>query len=192
MMPASKTAWLLLALAACAPAAADQVYKWTDEHGTVNYTPYPPPASARDVQQKRVGGNSIQTSGVPYGLQEAVKNFPISLYTTSDCGEPCDQARAHLKKRGVPFTEKNPQLPDENENFKKLSGSGDTQVPLMIVGSLRNVKGYLASDYDAALDQAGYPKTSALPPSATLPMPTPAAPAPAPAENSPPAPAPAP
>jgi len=179
MMPVLKSAMLVLALAASAPAAAGQIYKWTDENGVVNYTPYPPPASARNVQEKHMGSNSIQTSGIPYGLGQAVKNFPVTLYSSRECGSPCEQAVAHLKKRGVPYTEKNPGEKAEMENYKRLSG-GEIALPLMAVGELTVVKGYLASTYDAALDQAGYPATSVLPRTATLPMPA-AAPVPAPA-----------
>ena len=71
-----------------------------------------------------------------------------------DCGEPCNDARAHLAKRGVPYTERNAQK--EGEALKKLAGS--TDVPLLLVGS-KQLKGYLASDWDAALDAAGYPRT---------------------------------
>ena len=82
----------------------------------------------------------------------------MTLYVT-ECGEFCNSARAHLKKRGIPYTEKNPTDPKETEAFKKISGGG-IEVPLMVVGTLRTIKGYLASDWDAALDQAGYPSTA--------------------------------
>ena len=100
---------------------------------------------------KKLGGNTVQTSEGSYSLQQAAKNFPVTLYVT-ECGEFCNSARAHLKKRGIPYTEKNPTDPKETEAFKKISG-GSIEVPLMVVGTLRTIKGYLASDWDAALER---------------------------------------
>ncbi len=149
---------LLLLAALAVPAAGAEMYRWVDEKGTVNYTPYPPPANIKKVETKRLGSNTVQTSEGSYGLQQATKNFPVTLYTT-DCGDLCNNARAHLKKRGIPYTEKNPTDPKEADDFKKQSGGG-MEVPLLIVGSLKTIKGYLASDWDATLDQAGYPSTA--------------------------------
>jgi glutaredoxin len=149
----------LVVLASFAAAAyGAEMYRWVDEKGTVNYTPYPPPANIKKVETKKLGGNTVQTSEGSYSLQQAAKNFPITLYVT-ECGEFCNAARAHLKKRGIPYSEKNPTDPKETEAFKKISG-GAIEVPLMVVGTLRTIKGYLASDWDAALDQAGYPSTA--------------------------------
>ncbi len=157
--------WILLTLMGIAALAhGGEMYRWVDEKGVVNYAPYPPPANIKNVEQKRIGGNSVQTSETPYSVQLATKNFPVSFYATPDCGEPCKIARAHLDKRGVPYTEKNPAKPaspEEFENFKKMTGGG-MEVPLLQVGQLKLVKGYLATEWDAALDQAGYP-SSAIP-----------------------------
>jgi len=146
----------LLGIAATAHAA--QFYEWVDEKGVKQYTQQPPPANVKQVQQRRLGTNVIETSGPTFSLQQAVKNFPVTLYVT-DCGEVCKTARAHLAKRGIPFTEKNPQKPEEMDTFKKLTGGG-MEVPLLVVGQLKTLKGYLASDWDAALDQAGYPSAA--------------------------------
>jgi glutaredoxin len=173
--------WMLLTLIGIATLAhGAEMYRWVDEKGVVNYTPYPPPANIKKVEQKRIGGNSVQTSEVPYSMQLATKNFPVSFYATPDC-EPCKMARAHLDKRGVPYTEKNPSKPaspQEFEEFKKMTGGG-LEVPLLQVGQLKLIKGYLAAEWDAALDQAGYP-SSAIPgtkPAAKPPAQPPAQPA---------------
>src|ERR1700745_1710496 len=96
---------ILFAVATAAHAA--QFYEWVDEKGVKQYTQQPPPPNVKQVQQKRFGSNVIDTSGQSYSLQQATKNFPITLYVT-DCGELCTNARAHLAKRGIPYTEKNP------------------------------------------------------------------------------------
>ena len=152
-------AFTLLLLAALAvPAFGGELYRWVDDKGTVNYTPYPPPANIKKVETKRLGGNSAQPVEGSYSLQQATKNFPVTLYAT-DCGELCNNARAHLKKRGIPFAEKNPTDPKEIDEFKKQSGGG-MEIPLLVVGSLKTIKGYLASDWDSTFDQAGYPSTA--------------------------------
>ena len=151
--------WAMLALLGISAwANAAEVYRWVDEKGVVNYTPYPPPASIKKVEQKKFSSNTVQTSDTPYSVQLATKNFPITLYATPDCG-PCKTARAHLEKRGIPYTEKNPSAPEEADNFQTLTG-GTREVPLLLVGQLKTLKGYLASEWDTALDQAGYPSTA--------------------------------
>ena len=166
-----------------AAAWSAEMYRWVDEKGVVNYTPYPPPANIKKVEQKRFGTNTVQTSEQSYSTQQAVKNFPVTLYAT-DCGELCKDGRALLVKRGIPYAEKNPQNPDEIDNFKKLTGGG-MEVPLLIVGQLKTIKGFQASEWNSALDAAGYP-SAALP--GAKPAITPPAPAGGPAASSAPAP----
>jgi glutaredoxin len=156
--------WALLTLMGFAALAhGAEMYRWVDDKGVVNYTPYPPPANIKKVEQKKLGDNkTVQTSDMPYSLQLATKNFPVTFYSTPACGEPCKNARALLDKRGVPYTEKNPSQPSspqEFEEFKKLAG-GTPEVPLLQVGKLKMLKGYLAAEWDSALDAAGYPSTA--------------------------------
>ncbi len=153
-----KTFALLLLLAFATAATGAEMYRWVDDKGVVNYTPFPPPANIKKVETKKLGGNTVQTSDGSYSLQQATKNFPVTLYAT-DCGELCNSARAHLKKRGIPYNEKNPTAANEADEFKKLSGGG-MEIPLLVVGTLKTIKGYLASDWDATFDQAGYPSTA--------------------------------
>ncbi|HEY7744485.1 MAG TPA: glutaredoxin family protein [Burkholderiales bacterium] len=146
---------LAVALLAAGPALlAAQVYRWVDEKGNVEYRDTPPPASAKKVEQLRRGGGAVEApSALPFSVQQAAKNFPVTLWNSS-CGAPCDQARAHLARRGVPHTEKDPQA--DIEAFKKLTGGLD--VPVLYVGANR-IKGYLEGEWDSALDIAGYPRT---------------------------------
>jgi glutaredoxin len=149
--------FILLALAlavTAAPVGAAQLYRWVDENGRVEWRDTPPPANAKQVEQRNVGGNTIQTSTLPYSVQQAVKNFPVTLWAY-DCGEHCAAARNHLARRGVPYTERSSQK--EGDALKKLTGS--TDVPVLVVGSTV-VRGYLESSWDAALDTAGYPRTA--------------------------------
>ena len=137
--------------------SAAQLYRWVDEKGNVEWRDTPPPSTAKKVEQRTLsGGNTIETSSLPYSVQQAMKNHPVTLWVY-DCGEPCTDARNHLTKRGIPYTERNSQK--DLEGLKKATGG--TQVPVLIVGSAQH-KGYLESTWNAALDAAGYPK-SALP-----------------------------
>lgn len=156
----TRTAILICALSIfAAPVGAAQLYRWVDEKGNVEWRDTPPPPTAKKVEQRTIGVSTIPASDLPFSVQQAVKNFPVTLWATPDCGELCDRARSHLNRRGVPYTDKNPQA--DLEGFKKVSGGG-LEIPLLFVGSSR-LKGYLESDWDAALDTAGYPKTALFP-----------------------------
>ncbi|MEO7727533.1 MAG: glutaredoxin family protein [Burkholderiales bacterium] len=180
-------AWTLLILMGYAAfATGAEMYRWVDEKGVVNYSRDPPPAHIRKVEQKKLGDNRVQTSEGSYSLQLATKNFPITFYAQPEC-EPCKAARAHLAKRGIPFVDMNPSRPAsaaESATFKKLTGGG-MELPLLVVGQLKTIKGYLAEEYDAALDQAGYPST-AIPGAKPAEKPVEKPPAAAPATPAPP------
>ena len=99
-----RTPIAVLLSASAFAALAQQLYRWTDEKGRVNITDTPPPASARNVQRKNGAGN-VAESQQGFELSQAVRNFPVTLYTAPACKEYCVAARALLNKRGVPFTE---------------------------------------------------------------------------------------
>ncbi len=181
----TKTILVLTALLIALPSQAAQLYRWVDDKGRVEWRDTPPPVTAKNVERRNVGGSVIETSTLPYSVQQAVKTFPVTLYT-SNCGEGCDKARAHLVRRGVPFTQKNPQ--DDVDAYRKLTNGG-MQVPLLFIGAER-FNGYEENAWDRALDTAGYPRQPV--PGYAAPKP-PAAPAakPAPAQAAAPAPAPA-
>src|SRR3954469_16429170 len=97
---------ILMVTAALAHGA--DMYRWVDEKGVVNYTPYPPPPNIRKVEAKKLGDAAKATPAaidMPYSVQLAAKNFPVTFYSTPDCGEACKTARAYLDKRGVPYAD---------------------------------------------------------------------------------------
>jgi glutaredoxin len=150
-------------LACAAGAASAQLYRWTDEKGRVHITDTPPPPSAKSVQKTKPGAVSAVESQQPFELTQAIKDFPVTLYTSPSCKEGCAAARAALNRRSVPFKEV--QVSDEptNEELKRVSGGND--VPTLVVG--RSVhRGFEQGAYDALLDSARYPKTGLLPPRA--------------------------
>ncbi len=148
-------------LLAFALAAQAQLYRWTDESGKVHYTDTQPPASAKNVEKKgspRSGGAEAAAAQQSYALRQAVKNFPVTIYTSKDCGDPCKKGLDYLKKRGVPFTEKVVAKQDELDELIKLAGA--PRVPVMVVG-VSIQKDYEEQSWSEALDTAGYPKTAA-------------------------------
>ena len=153
----------ILALAAAFAAGAQQLYRWTDETGRVHITDTPPPASARNVQRKKAAANTAAAPQQPYQLTQAMRDFPVTLYTAPSCKELCADARALLNKRAVPFKEVVVNDAQSNEELKRVSGGGD--VPTLVVG--RSVhRGYLQAGYDSLLDAARYPREGLLPPRA--------------------------
>jgi glutaredoxin len=153
---------LLLATIAVAGQAwgqGAQVYRYTDPDGKVIYSDRPPPANAKGVQIKRLGGNFIETSEPSIAAQQASEKFPVTLFTF-DCGEVCQNAEALLNKRGVPFTMVNVQS-DEQGMARMQALTSDDKAPTLAVGDQLIVKGYNEARWQATLDQAGYPKTPA-------------------------------
>ena len=148
----------LLAVAVMAPLTVDaqQVYRWVDAEGRVQYSDQAPPAGTKNVQEKNVGGSSIQNNDLPLSVQDAQKKNPVTVYI-SECGESCDAARAYLSKRGIPHTVVDPTRSLElNKKFKEETGSN--VVPVLKVGDKR-LSGWSESTWASSLDAAGYPKT---------------------------------
>lgn len=149
-----KARLFLLALL-LATAAQAQTYRWVDKEGKVHYGDRPPAATAGQIQERRLGAPAVDKT-LPYSVQQAVANFPVTLYVTADCSEGCKDGRDYLKARGIPFSEKNVATSEEAEALKKLAG-GEAIVPVLTVGS-KNARGWLQSDWQRLLDAAGYPK----------------------------------
>lgn len=149
----------LIALIA-APALADQVYRYRDANGVVHYSDTAPPVDARDTERKRMGDRPTDPN-LPYALQMAKRNFPVTLFVADGCGSGCSQANAYLGKRGVPYAERNAS--DEAGRKALLAAtSGKAEVPVLIVGK-SVLRGFEESAWASALDAAGYPSSSVFP-----------------------------
>ena len=181
----NRIVFLITVLLAAGTVQAAQLYRWVDDKGRVEWRDTPPPSSAKKVERRTVGGSVIETSELPFSVQQAARNFPLTLYVT-DCGEGCTKARAHLNRRGLPFSERNPRA--DLEAYKKLT-NGNLEVPTLFVGR-ELLKGYEEGAWDAALDNAGYPRSVAG--ARPAPKPAPAAPPKPPAPEAAPPTAPAP
>jgi hypothetical protein len=152
-----KTVIVIASLLAALPAGA-AMYKWVDPQGRVQYTDTPPPANAKNVEEPKITRSTIQSTGSPYAVQDAARRNPVTLWT-SDCGPLCTQAREFLAKRGVPHSVRNPSRQTEQNDWKKASG-GANEVPLLIIGSLKTLKGFDEAEWNSALDAAGYPRSA--------------------------------
>jgi glutaredoxin len=142
-------------LASCAASAgAAQLYRSVDANGRVEWRDTPP-SDARQVEERRVQGNVMSTSGLPYAVQRAARNFPVTLWTAK-CGEPCDAAKKHLVRRGIPYAERDARA--ESDQLRKLTGGAE--VPVLAVGRTQ-IKGYSRGEWDNALDAVGYPSVAA-------------------------------
>ncbi len=163
-----------LAIAGLLLCSASQAqYRYVAPDGTVSYSDAPPagPASHVTVKNLPVDAPLVAASSLPYALSQAAGRFPVTLYTSASCAS-CDAARAYLKQRGVPFTEKTVGSDQDLAVVKRVSG--DTAVPVVMIGSQKSV-GFAQSVYAGLLDDAGYPATSLLPRDYSYPAPVAAA-----------------
>ena len=151
-------------VATSAAAQGQQVYRYVDKEGRVVYSDRGPPSDAKDVQAKRMRGNLIEDSTTPIAAQQAQERCPVTLYSFN-CGEVCTQAEALLNRRGVPFATVNVETPEGAEQLNKMTG--ELRAPVLQVGDRTFVKGYSETQWNTALDEAGYPK--AQPPRRTAP-----------------------
>jgi glutaredoxin len=134
---------------------AQQVYKSVDKNGRVTYSEVPPLPNSGD----KLTGESAANPSLPYTLQQVVSRYPVTLYTTKDCG-PCVNARLMLTQRGVPFAERTVSSNEDIDAYKKLNN--ENTFPLATIAS-QQLKGYEADEWTKYLDAAGYPKSSVLP-----------------------------
>ncbi|RJX32151.1 MAG: glutaredoxin family protein [Oxalobacter sp.] len=173
-----KWRWAICLLLFVSSAQA-QMYRWVDANGRIHFSDKPPPAKYLPKQHDVRDGENESSSGLGYALSEAMKNFPVTIYTGNECA-PCDEGRSYLKKRGIPFTEKTIKTNDDIAKLKEAGGGG--QLPFLTVGRLSHT-GFVESEWNATLTSAGYPASNQLPPNYKNPDPLPAAPPPVPVEK---------
>lgn len=193
-------AWSAGALLAVSPAHA--LYKVVNPDGSTTYTDRPPPAAANTKvtplgRRGTAAAPAAPELALPPELRQAVRRYPVTLYTAPDC-PPCDTARRFLQQRGVPYAERRAVTGDDAAALERLVG-GRT-VPALMIGT-QPLRGYAEADWAVYLDAAGYPRESRLPrdwtppaaaplverATAAAPAQPPAAAAPAPTTAEPPA-----
>jgi glutaredoxin len=149
----------LAALLLASPAvSAETTYRWTDPNtGRTVISDLPPPPGVRQVTKytTTIGGGERQPS---YAVRQASEKFPVVLYTSAGCGDPCKQARALLNARGVPFAEKVLESEEDLTELGRQLG-GEAQLPIISVGR-QSARGFEPTKWNDLLDAATYPATA--------------------------------
>jgi glutaredoxin len=159
-------------LAALAAPSAWAQYKVVDPDGRVTYTDRAPAGVTGRVTPLNAPRTSTPDVQMPLELREAMKRYPVTLYTTSACA-PCEEARQLLRQRGVPFAEKTATTAEDREAWQRVVGSLDA--PSLRIGG-QVVRGLTVSEWQSYLDAAGYPRASVLPAAYVYPPAEPMAP----------------
>lgn len=145
----------LAALLLISLGAQAQVYRWTDKSGKVHYSDIPPPDAKAET--RRLTDSTVDVDKLPFEAREAARKFPLTLYTTPECGAPCSDARSFLQQRKAPFSEKSVKSAEELEAMKRATSQGEPKAPTLMVGS-KTISGFEAGEWGGALNAAGYPK----------------------------------
>lgn len=145
------------ALLLCASAANAQLFKWVDAKGVVHYGDSAPPD--RKARELKTGAGAADSPRLPYALAEAARRHPVTLYTTAACAG-CDQGRALLRARGIPFAEKTVASAADRQQLRDAGSPGE--LPLLLVGHARLV-GFEPGAWGQALGDAAYPAEAMLP-----------------------------
>jgi glutaredoxin len=154
-----KAPFALCLLMLASAVSAQSMYRWVDKEGKVHYTDQPPAKAEATLLEKKQSVLLGVDQTATYTLRKATADYPVTLFTDKDC-DPCKDARNHLTRRGVPFTEKNIYNNDVLQaELKALSGSDKMTLPLVQIGK-KTLKGFLASEWDSMLDASGYPKAA--------------------------------
>jgi glutaredoxin len=140
-------------------------YKIVGPDGKITYSDRPAPPESGQVKVSRMGEperlpTASSSDELPFAVKQAANKYPVTLYSAPECA-PCNQAKQHLSKRGVPFTEKIVRNTADIQAFKGL-GFSESSFPAITVGAQKQ-SGFLGSALDTLLDAAGYPKTAKLP-----------------------------
>lgn len=150
----------LTALAIMSGAQAQTVYRIVGADGRVTFSDKPPVTADKVTATDRTG-KTLDLSGtaLPYELRQIVSRFPVTLYTSPNCG-PCTSGRTLLTGRGIPFSERTVNTAEDAEALTRISG--ENSLPFITIGG-QKIKGFSDSEWVQFLDAAGYPATSKLP-----------------------------
>lgn len=135
---------------------AGELYRWKDDKGRVHYSDTPP-QNVEQATRKKLMSDSSPNEDIPYETRRAQESFPVTLYVSDTCTDPCVQARNYLRNRGIPYTEVMLRTKTEIEEFQRKSGS--VNAPTLAIGK-SYLGGFQESRWGGELDVAGYPKTA--------------------------------
>ena len=147
---------LLLGLLASAT-QAQQIYRWVDANGRVQYSAEKPPAGAQQsVVQPRVssvGGNAAAGSNAPSAKGGPTAGKPtVTMYATDWCPY-CKQAREYFARNGIAYVELDIEKSETAKaEHKSIGGRG---IPVILVGNER-MNGFSEQRMAQMLKSAGY------------------------------------
>ena len=62
-----------------------QMYRWIDDGGKVHYSDQAPSSAAKNLQKQTGPASQNASPQLPYVLQQAIKDFPVTIYTAENC-----------------------------------------------------------------------------------------------------------
>ena len=154
----ARLATVALLLGGATLGAMAQTYKVVGPDGKVTFTDKPPAANQIKAPTNGAPATAPGVAGVPFETRQAMAKYPVTLYSTKNCGA-CDNARQALKRRGVPFSEYT--VNDDTDFAAYRSRFSATTFPGISVGT-KNMAGFSAGDLSGYLDAAGYPTQTHL------------------------------
>ncbi|MGH1361103.1 MAG: DUF4124 domain-containing protein [Burkholderiaceae bacterium] len=166
----AKCSALLLSLICTAlmASAAHAQFKWIDANGRIGYGDRLPDHKVKVLKspvgrtvQAAASSNDTSVSDLPFELRNVTRRAPVVLYTSRVC-DPCDLARQHLVKRGIPFSEKQVNSARDVAAFRDLGFPTDSGLPVVTSGETRQI-GYHGARWDDMLSKSGYPRKSLMP-----------------------------
>lgn len=169
-MPKRPALLLSVICTALLASTASAQFKWVEPNGRIGYGDRLPDYQVK-ILKSPVGpaarraslsdDSNAAISDLPHELRAIARRAPVTLYTSRVC-DPCDLARDHLIKRGIPFAEKQVNSARDVAAFRELGFPTDSGLPVVTAGSSRQI-GYHGTRWDDMLSKAGYPRKSALP-----------------------------
>ena len=149
-----------MALALSFSVQAQTVYRIVGPDGRVTFSDKPPVGNDNATATGR-GGKALElpNGALPFELRQVSSRFPVTIYTTNNCA-PCGSGRNLLIGRGVPFTERTVNTPEDTDALIRISG--ENTLPFLTIGG-QKIKGFADTEWTQFLDAAGYPASSKLP-----------------------------
>ena len=141
-------------------AHAQTVYRIVGPDGRVTFSDKAPVSTDKVTATDRSGrALELSASVLPFELRQIANRYPVTLYTATICA-PCGSGRTLLSTRGIPFSERTVNTPEDAEALGRISG--ENSLPFLTIGG-QKIKGFSDTEWTQFLDAAGYPATSKLP-----------------------------
>ena len=141
----------LCALLASIPVSAQQIHRWVDADGRVQYSDKPPPGVKSRPVEVRI--NSYSGTPVVSGAPSAGATRPeIRMYATDWCPY-CKKAQAYFAQQGIRYAHIDIEKSEAGKaEYQRHGGRG---VPLILVGTQR-MNGFSEERLAQMLKAVGY------------------------------------